>query len=95
MGAWTATFAPVAAADQQQRADNGGTTPTGSDPVALTPEVKEAIAGEVKAQIAEEKTEAAAAPQAQAVSQEVPPALGSGPAQLRGRFRSGRHHRFR
>ena len=47
----------------------------GPDPVALTPEVKETIAEEVKAQLAEDKADAVPAPQAQAGSDEVPPAL--------------------
>jgi hypothetical protein len=41
----------------------------------LTPEVKEAIAEEVKAQLAEDKAAAARAPQAHPGSDEVPPAL--------------------
>ncbi len=48
---------------------------TGSDPVVLTPEVKEAIAEEVKAQLAEDKAAAVPAPQVQAGNDEVPPAL--------------------
>jgi hypothetical protein len=46
-----------------------------SDPVVLTPEVKEAIAEEVKAQLAEDKAAAVPAPQALASSDEMPPAL--------------------
>jgi hypothetical protein len=52
-----------------------GPSVAASDPVALTPEVKEAIAEEVKAQLAEDKAAAAPAPQAQSGSDEVPPAL--------------------
>jgi hypothetical protein len=64
VGAWSATFAPA----------QGPAVPA-SDPVALTPEVKEAIAEEVKAQLAEDQATARPAPQAQSVSDEVPPAL--------------------
>jgi hypothetical protein len=40
-----------------------------------SPEVKEAIAQDVKAQLAEEQAAAGPAPQAQSVSDEVPPHL--------------------
>ena len=59
LGAWSAMFVPV----------------TNSDPVALTPEVKDAIADEVKAQLTGEKAAAEPAPQAQPSSEELPPAL--------------------
>jgi hypothetical protein len=62
--AWGATFVPLAPVSV-----------SASDPVALTPEVKEAIAQDVKAQLAEEQAAAGPAPQAQSVSDEVPPHL--------------------
>jgi hypothetical protein len=64
VGAWSATFAPA----------QGPAVPA-SDPVALTPEVKEAIAEEVKAQLAEDKAAAVPTPQAQSSGDEMPPAL--------------------
>jgi len=68
VGAWSATFAPVAPAPL-----------AGSEPVALSPEVKQAVAEEVKAQLAAEQATAgqgsSGAQQSQSNGDEVPPAL--------------------
>ena len=81
-GADAGAAANAGASDNLQASNGGGGAAPSTGPVTLTPEVKQAIAEEVKAQLAAEKGEAAsaAAPAPaggaqQASTDEVPPAL--------------------
>jgi hypothetical protein len=72
--------ADAATAEDSSAGDGGGGGDGGSTAAALTPEVKQAIADEVKAQLAEQQAQAAqgggaAAPAPAPASGEVPPAL--------------------
>ncbi len=77
-GAWAVNISPVggSAPDAPQPAGDAAVAPTGSDAVVLTPDVKQAIADEVKAQLQTEKAAAAQGGQQPApASDEAPPAL--------------------
>jgi hypothetical protein len=78
--AWVVNVEPLGGGDSSGGdSARASAAPTGSDPVVLTPDVKQAIAEEIKAQIEAEKTASAgggsSVPQPTNASGEIPPAL--------------------